>query len=159
MRTNDFSVFMQYIFTNPDADIWSNRHVFFPVDKDEITEAEKRLQRRLPIELRNFYCSVGYGFLCNGKSFNVNRIISPIEIADFYDGINDYVGDIRIEDNISKDQLIFFEVSAQAFITIDASRPNENQCTIFYNKKKIANSLMEFLEKMDKQVDYYTQIS
>jgi antitoxin YxxD len=151
-----FLMFEKYVFDNPNGDIWDNKHVFFKINKKDIDEAEDKLGMQLPIELKMFFNNIGYGFVCNGKSYNINRIMSPDEIADYYLGIDTYENDERREYYYDKERLVFFEISAQAFIVIDTKNKNQlGQCPIYFDDLKIANSLEEFLNKMDGEVDYY----
>lgn len=146
----------QYVFEDESDDIWNNKHVFFKVDESEIMDLEDKLQKRLPIELKNFYKEIGYGFINCGKGTNTNRIISPIEIYDFYAGINDYENDIRREYYKDSNMIIFFEVSADTFITIDINEINDQgESPIYYFNKKISNSLYDFIKSMDVENNFY----
>jgi hypothetical protein len=158
MVNSEFSTFKKFVFSNPNEDIWDNKHVFFRIKDNEVAETEKRLEIKLPDELERFYNEIGYGFVCNGKSYNVNRIIAPSEIANFYLGIGTYQNDERRDFYNDKNMLIFFELSAQSFITMDLVNRNlQGQCPVYFEDDKIADSLSEFLRKMDKEVDYYMQ--
>ena len=42
----------------------SIKHIFYPLDICEVEEAEQRLNRTFPKELREFYLQIGYGFMC-----------------------------------------------------------------------------------------------
>ena len=58
------------------------KHKFYPLDRSEVEEAEKRLNRTFPKELREFYSQIGYGFMCfHQKTFD-NLIMGPHSIAD-----------------------------------------------------------------------------
>lgn len=153
---NKFNFMKQYVVENESDDIWNNKHVFLKVDELEIIESEFRLQKKLPMELKQFYREIGYGFINCGMGSNINRIISPIEIYDFYAGINDYENDIRREYYKDFDKIIFYEVSADTFITIDMRDvDNEGQSPIYYFDKKIANSLYEFIKNIDQENNFY----
>ncbi len=156
MTSMKFLPYKKFVFQDPNSDIWDNKHVFFMNSENDIADVEEKLGMSLPQELKDFYIEIGYGFLCNGESYNTNRFISPIEIFDFYSGMNTYENDIRRQYYQDRGKLIFFEISAQAFLTIDIQQPNSlGQCPIYFGERKIANSLEEFLMEMDKKVDYY----
>jgi hypothetical protein len=155
-REYDFSIFKKFVFDDPNKDIWHNKHAFFKVEPKEIAETEDRIGILLPNELKAFYNDVGYGFICVGKSVYVNRIISPSEIADFYLGVDDYKNDERRKYYQDKTKLIFCEVSENTFLIMDLSQENSlGQCPIYDYDEKIADSLIDFLERMDKEVNYY----
>lgn len=146
----------KYVFDKPSDDIWNNRHVFLRINEGEIEDTELKLSKKLPNELKELYNELGYGFLCCGVGNNVNRIISPIEIYDFSAGINDYENDIRREYYKDPNMMVFFEVSADIFIVLDLKQENAlGQCHLYYFDIKIADSIEEFINLMDKQPNYY----
>ena len=112
----------------------------------------------LPIELKAFYREIGYGFLCIGIGNNVNRIISATEITNFIEGINDYENDLRREYYDDPNELVFFKVPSEAFIVLDLKQENSNgQCPLYYFDKRVADSIEEFIVKMDKNPNYYAE--
>lgn len=146
----------QFVFDNPSEDIWANKHVFLKISEGEIEDTELKLCKRLPNDLKELYNELGYGFLCCGVGNNINRIISPIEIYDFYAGINDYENDIRREYYKEDNKIIFFEVSSDTFIVLDLKQENVfGQCPVYYFDKKVADSVEEFINLMDKHPNYY----
>lgn len=152
-----FDYLKQYIFDDPEDDVvWENKHAFFSIDEGEIEETEEILGRRLPLELKSFYENIGYGFFGIGVGSKVNRVISAIEIADFVKGINDYDNDPRREDYNDPRKMVFFEVSSDDFIVIDLGQENLNgQCPLYYFDKRIADSIEDFIVKMDQDPNYY----
>ncbi|MFB5674198.1 SMI1/KNR4 family protein [Paenibacillus terreus] len=155
-----FELLKKYVFEDPEGEeVWENKHAFFKIDDGEIEETEKILGRKLPLELRAFYEDIGYGFLCVGVGSNVNRVISAIEIADFVEGINDYEDDPRREYYKDPSKIVFFEVSADSFIVLDLKQENVlGQCPLYYFDKRIANTIEEFIIKMDQEPNYYTRL-
>jgi hypothetical protein len=151
-----FNHLKQFVFDNPSEDIWNNKHVFLKINEREIEETEQKLGKRLPGELKELYNELGYGFLCCGDGSNINRIISPIEISDFYDGINDYENDLRRDYYKNPNEMVFFEVSADTFILLKLDQENsKGQCPLYYFDKKIADSIEEFIKLMDCNANYY----
>lgn len=154
-----FDYLKKFVFDKPSEDIWNNKHVFLKINKGEIEETERKLGKRLPSELKELYNELGYGFLCCGVGNNVNRIISPIEIYEFYAGISDYENDIRQDYYKDSNELIFFEVSADTFIVLNLQQQNTlGQCPLYYFDKKIADSIEEFIKLMDQKPNYYKTI-
>ncbi|PAF23099.1 hypothetical protein CHH49_00625 [Terribacillus saccharophilus] len=130
---------------------------FHPVSREEIEEIERDLNLILPIELRIFYLEVGYGFV-NGSEFNINRIMDPYSIRDFRQRVNDFefYPDIEIYDEFEDQKLIFFEANESALLSIDLGKNNENP--IYYYDTKIADSLKDFLKKIEEDDTYYYEL-
>lgn len=130
---------------------------FYPVSREEIEEIERDLNLILPIELRNFYLEVGYGFI-NGSEFNINRIMDPYSIRDFRQRVNDFefYPDIEIYDEFEDQKLIFFEANESALLSIDLGNNNENP--IYYYDIKIADSLKDFFKKIEEDDTYYYEL-
>lgn len=156
---SNFDSLKKYVFEEPTDDVWRNKHVFFPVSQEEIQETEELLGRALPDELKKFYQEIGYGFLCVGAGSNVNRIMSAIEMADFVLGINDYEDDIRKDYYNDPHKLAFFEVSIETFIVLDLAQENSSgQCPVYYFDKKVAESIEDFINQMEREPNYYMMI-
>ncbi|GIP59321.1 hypothetical protein J15TS10_31350 [Paenibacillus woosongensis] len=52
--------------------------------------------------------------------------------------------------------MVFFEVSSDDFIVIDLGQENLNgQCPLYYFDKRIADSIEDFIVKMDQDPNYY----
>ncbi|MCP1358930.1 hypothetical protein [Aneurinibacillus migulanus] len=85
-----------------------------------------------------------------------NRLMDPDGIVDFIFGEEFYVDDIRRDDYEEENSLIIFEVSKISCLTMDLDKENSyGQCPIYYEDELIANSLEEFLRKMDQTPNYY----
>ncbi len=79
--------------------------------------------------------------------------MDPISVADFRLRQDIYEYNPNLDDN---DSLVFFEVTELNFLTIKFKEENElGQCPTYSEDEKIANSLKEFLIKMDENPDYY----
>ncbi|MBG9796341.1 SMI1/KNR4 family protein [Brevibacillus laterosporus] len=153
---SDFDFLKQYI-TEPGMKIDSSKkHVFYRLSDEQIKEAEDRWGRKFPKELRNFFTEIGYGFVCHSFQSRFNRLMDPEGIVDFIFGEEFYADDIRRDDYDQENLLVFFEVSEISCLTMDLDKENGNgQCPIYYEDELIANSLEEFLIKMDQHSNYY----
>ena len=141
----DFSKWMKYVVRDDDRSL---RHVFYRVTDFDIKNAKRILGHEFPPELDMFYKQVGYGFLCCDDNDSIDRIMDPLAVADVISR-----SDFMKDDYRNKGLLPFFELGDDIYITISMSTGN-----IFYFNKKVANSLAEFLENMDKETDYYSRV-
>lgn len=132
-------------------------HKFYKLTENDIKEAEERLGLAFPDELKAFYKEVGYGFLDVNNKNSFNRMLDPHSVADirFREGIYEYDPDL---DDIyeEEDELVFYEVNEGVYLTIDLG--NKKQSPVYYLGTKIADSFGEFLEKMNKDTDYFEDI-
>ncbi|HDR7622787.1 TPA: SMI1/KNR4 family protein [Bacillus mycoides] len=130
--------------------------IFYPLKIEEIEEAEDLLKMKFPKELKNFYKEIGYGFLEASSKFFFNRFMDPFSVADFRLRQDIYEYDPNIDGVDDEESLVFFEVTELSFLTIKFKQENElGQCPIYSEDVKIADSLEEFLIKMDENPDYY----
>ncbi|MFI8623179.1 SMI1/KNR4 family protein [Bacillus altitudinis] len=127
---------------------------FFPVIEKEIMNVEKELDLKLPKELIHFYLEVGYGFI-NGSEYNINRMMDPYSVRDFRLRVNDFefYPDIEIFDKYENNKLIFFEANETALMSIELNEIDRS--AVFYYDVKIADSLEEFLIKIQENDKYY----
>lgn len=152
-----FDKFKEYIFEEDDKSAAKAKHSFYSLAQEEIVEAQERMKLRFPLELESFYKQVGYGFMWNEDDNMFDRVMDPQSVADFYlcEGMyqtNDY------EEHYERNFLVFFEVNESSYIALDLSAKNElGKCPVYYLDSKIANSLEEFLSKMDEKLDYYLE--
>jgi len=127
---------------------------FYPVTKEEISEAEQALNLTFPKELKDFYLEVGYGFI-KGSGENVNRVMDPYSVRDFRLRQNDFefYQDIETYDNYENGKLIFFESDESALISIELC--DSERSKIYYYDTVIANSLEEFVKKIQEDDSYF----
>lgn len=154
-----FDFLKSYIYEAEDDSASAGKHSFYKLAVEDITEAEQRLKSKFPPELRAFYSEVGYGFMCNATVDMFDRLMDPASVVDFQlcEGIYDIN---EPEEYYGKNFLTFFEVSEVSFIAMDISNQNPmGQCPIYYFESKIADSLEEFIRKMDENADYYLEYS
>lgn len=129
------------------------RHVFYGIDKNEITQAENRMGRKFPDDLKKFYFEIGYGFLCKDDKTHTNRIMHPRDIADFYSGdeLYSYVDRDLYESN----EMVFFALNGQGdFLTLRLDELKDYGA-VYYFDRKISDSLKDFLMKMNQKTNYY----
>jgi hypothetical protein len=82
--------------------------------------------------------------------------MDPQSIADFILGRGYYQSFEGRERFITNNLIPFFEVSEISVLTFDVSAINQKkECPIYYYDKNIAQSLIQFLHKMDEMDDYY----
>lgn len=143
---------MKYDFLKDD-----NQNKFYSVNIEEINELEKELNLNIPKELKDFLLEIGYGFI-NGSECNVNRIMDTESIRDFRlrKGDFEFYPDIEIYDEYEEGKLIFFEGSESTLISIELT--DNDSSNIFYYDVKIANSLEEFLIKIQEDDNYYLEM-
>lgn len=143
---------MKYDFLKCD-----NQNKFYPVKIEEINELGKELNLNIPKELKDLLLEIGYGFI-NGSENNVNRIMDTDSIRDFRlrKGDFEFYPDIEIYDEYEDSKLIFFEGSESALISIELT--DDNSSNIFYYDVKIADSLEEFLIKIQEDDNYYLEM-
>ncbi|HFK1764844.1 1,3-beta-glucan synthase regulator [Bacillus wiedmannii] len=129
--------------------------IFYPLRKEEIAEAEDLLKMKFLKELKRFHEEIGYGFLKTNKTL-INRFMDPFSVVDFRLRQDIYEYNPNLDDVDDEESLVFFEVSEISFLTIKFKQENElGQCPIYYGSTKIADSLEEFLIKMEGNPDYY----
>lgn len=131
-------------------------NIFYNIKMEDIIEVETALELEIPKELKEFFLSVGYGFI-KGSEYNINRIMDPYSIRDFKLKQNDYefFPDIEVYDDL-ENELVFFEANETAMISIKISNNERNE--IYYDEFKIADSLEEFLKKISEDDEYYLEL-
>lgn len=150
-----FDFLKEYVFSETDERASTSKHAFYALTKQDVIEAEERLGRKFPKELRQFYAMIGYGFLCADDDEMIDRVMDPGSVADFKLGEGVYEFDPE-RDAYGEEELPFFEVSETTYISLDVSQEDENGiCPVYYVGTKIAESLEEFFKNMDNQTDYY----
>lgn len=148
---NDFKFLKQYIVDNEKINR-DNKHKFHRIDKNEIIEAENRMMRKFPSQLKEFYLEIGYGFLCNDDKTRINRLMDPNDIADFYCGDEEYS---YVDKDIYKsNEMVFFDLGGEGdFLTLKLD--GDDSGAVYCFGEKIASSLKDFIVKMDLNTNYY----
>jgi antitoxin YxxD len=127
---------------------------FYKIDENDILEAEQRLNILFPKELKDFYKEIGPGFLKTSGSGGIKRIMGPDNLADFKLEEGMYEGTSFCADyNSDKSKIVFFEAFEEVFFSIEMNGKDKNP--IYFSDIKIADSLEEFLHKMDEDNNFY----
>ncbi|ARX64919.1 SMI1/KNR4 family protein [Bacillus thuringiensis] len=149
-----FNFLKEYVVVDRSARS-KQKSIFYPLPKEEIAEAEDLLKMQFPKELKRFYEEIGYGFLKTNKTL-INRFMDPFSVVDFRLRQDVYEYNPNLDDVDDDESLVFVEVTELNFLTIKFKEENElGQCPIYSEDEKIADSLEEFLIKMDENPDYY----
>jgi len=137
--------------------IKNSHHKFFKLQENELMVAEERLGFAFPNELKNFYLEVGYGFIKGNNVDSINRIMDPDTIADITlrEGIYEFDPDLEgIYEE--EDKLVFYEVNEGVYLTLDLSA--SQQTPVYFFEAKIANSLEEFIGKINQDTEYFADM-
>lgn len=139
------------------------KHKFTPLSRDEVLKQEKRLGYEFPSELREFYFQIGFGILGVNNSDFLNMIMAPSDVVDFILGEGVFEDSGYRKDVDLQTKMIFFDTGDSVYLCLDLERKNNDGiCPVVYSSGReyvcIANSLEEFLKKMDKSPDYYDEI-
>lgn len=133
-------------------------NVFYPVSQSDIAEAEIRLKRLFPDELKAFFGEIGCGFLKAGKadlsrtSFNyLNRFLDPGEIADICLGEDE---DMAPSEGFAADELPFFEIADQLYLVIRPDGNNPHSICWPYGDP-IADDLLIFVSRLINDPRFY----
>jgi antitoxin YxxD len=157
---SDFSFLKKYVLPSVNVQAPPEyKHVFYPLDICEVEEAEHRLNRTFPKELREFYLQIGYGFMCiHQKTFD-NRIMDPDSLADLILG-EDIWEDYDLMEEIGEPHLFpFFFLGNDDLIFFDLSQETrEGIHPVDYGRVIIAESLEDFLRKLDAKENYYINV-
>ena len=145
------------IMNNMDKYILNEKNDLLPLTKEDVDNAEKDMNIKIPKELKEFYINYGYGNINDMNFACINRLIDPESCADIRLRRDYYKYDPELEsyENLEKDKLIFFEVNEGIYLLIKLDDSEKNE--IYYGDFKIADSLEEFLIKMYDDGAYYEE--
>ncbi len=131
------------------------RHVFYPLQKSDISDAEQQLGFALPAELTDFYTTIGYGFFHQGNKWMAfNRFLPPDNVADVHLRADYYEHDPDLDMYDNPARLIFFEINEGLYLTLDITSQNQ-QTSVYYLNNKIAESLAAFIQAFANDEDYF----
>lgn len=141
---------MEYEFLKDNIDKGIHEMHVFPQIK--LIEVEKRI--KIPLELRNFFVNVGYGFFFLQEG-SINRLIDPIdfELINTRKGYYEFAPELEYYET-NHDKLIFFEVNEGIYLSIK-KEDKDGKNAIYYFGNKIAESLKEFLMRFDKEGHFF----
>lgn len=121
-----------------------NNCKLYKLSFEDILNAEKRMKIKFPQDLLKFYTELGYGFVENSKHA-INRLLDPGSCADIRlrEGMYEFDPDLEMYLPYENKAIIFFEINEGMYASIGI-----NDCKIYFAAEIIANSLVEFLEKI-----------
>ena len=110
------------IMNNMDKYILNEKNDLLPLTKEDVDNAEKDMNIKIPKELKEFYINYGYGNI-NDMNFSCfNRLLAPSQCADVRLGRDYYKYDPELEsyksDELIYNRMIFFEVNEGSYLTI-----------------------------------------
>ena len=154
---SDFSFLKDYILPSAKQEdrqkLSHFKHFLFRVDESIITTADTALN--IPLELKNFYQEIGYGFFFQQRRSSNNTFLSPdsFKIINLRQEYYEFDPDLELYESYP-DKLIFFEVNEGVYLLID-KEDNKGKNAIYYFDEKIADSLEEFLRRFDAEGHYF----
>ena len=131
------------------------KHHFFHLAPNEITDVDNQI--KIPLELREFFKIIGYGFFFHRDDSSFDRLLDVISFKKINLRLDYYEFDPDLdlyEHNKYNDKLIFFEVNEGVYLLID-KEDNNGKNAIYYFDEKIADSLEEFLKRFDAEGYYF----
>lgn len=149
-----YSIFKEYVVMNEEVEN-GKKMIFYPVTIDEINAAEKQMNKKFPVSIRQFYQEIGWGFFEDEEKSFINLLMSPSDVADFYCAKGNYVY-AEEREFLEENEFVFFEVDSNCHITLNME--NDTETGIYFGEDKIAESLPEFLQKMSMDSNYYDNI-
>lgn len=150
---SNFDYYKKFILKELKSDS-SILHNFFSVTKEEINEAQSRLGFNLPKQLVEFYEQIGFGFMFTDKPNTLNTLLHPSTVADIFLREEPFESDPDLEIYDDPTQIIFYQVNEGVFITMDISNDLSN---IYYFTAVIADSLEDFMNKLEKNSTYFEE--
>lgn len=118
------------------------------VEEEKVLLAEERMGLLIPDELRKFYLQVGCGKIYSLDN-SINRLMGPLSCADIRlrEDVYEYDPDLEVYELYEDDKMIFFEINEGVYALIELSNNEHNK--IYFADELIADSLEEFLEKIE----------
>ncbi|TPN89236.1 SMI1/KNR4 family protein [Aquimarina algicola] len=131
------------------------KHYFYPINQNYIKSIQEKLH--IPIELQEFWETIGYGFFHKHVDLSTNRFMGPetFQMINLREDFYEFDPDLDLYEEIEyQDKLIFFEVNESVYLLI-SKQDIDGKNAIYYFNEKIADSLEEFLIRFDKEGHYY----
>jgi len=126
---------------------------FIPVKEEEIIEAESELGFPLPEKLKEFYYSVGYGWLSTEDRAGLrNLIIHPLDIVDLFKGESEFSPPDKFLDG----DLPIFDCGGDRFlVTRPGSQDPEKVYRSDGGNESIADDVVDLVNKLLQDPSYY----
>ncbi|NPC91542.1 SMI1/KNR4 family protein [Bacillus sp. WMMC1349] len=149
---NNYNFLLKYIVNEDNTK--NMKHQFYPLKKEEIKNAEERMGLRFPNELRNFYITIGYGFMHRDLEYQFNRLIDPHSVVDIRlrDDFYEYDPDLELYEDDAK--LVFFEIVEGFYLSIDF-KEQSGKNAVYFVDTLICDSFAEFLMRYDQNAEFY----
>lgn len=156
---SDFSFLNKYLLPSTEESIrkkyGDNKHLLFSTDIKIINSIESHIT--IPLELKEFYNQIGYGFFYQKENLSNDTLLNPnsYKIINLREEYYEFDPDLELyETENYKDKLIFFEVNEGVYLLIE-KEAIDGKNAIYYFDEKIADSLEEFLIRFDKEGHYF----
>lgn len=120
---SNFSFLNQYVVPSTDEAIRTlyggYKHLLFEADQNSINNAEKSFG--LPLELKEFYTQVGYGFFHQKEEFSSDTLLNPdsFKIINLREEYYEFDPDLELyQAEVYQNKAIFFEVNEGVYLLI-----------------------------------------
>lgn len=144
---SNFQVLKKYV----GLDSGSKR--FLPVNENDIISAEKEIGHPFPAGLKDFYKSVGYGWLGSEENNAIrNLFIHPLDIADLYKGTSEFAPPEGFLDG----DVPFFDCGGSRFLVFRLG--SENSESIYRDNgetKELSVNINDFIERLTLDPSFY----
>lgn len=133
------------------------KHMLFSSSEEIIEKCD--LELTIPLELKQFYLEIGYGFFYHKNDYSNDTLLNPNSFKIINNREEYYKEDPELElyeETEYQDKLIFFEVNEGIYLLITKEAINGKNAIYFFDKK-IANSLEEFLIRFDEEGHYFEE--
>lgn len=131
----------------------------FSVSEKFIEQAESRMGRRFPEQLRTFFEEVGCGNLKasptddpKGVFNHFNRFLSPNEVADLFLGEDEYH---RPDDGFRPGLMRFFEVNEERFLVVQTTDPEG--AVVRSDGTVISKDLVTFTKELAENPSFFDE--
>lgn len=134
------------------------KHHFFPIAAEAIEEVDCLL--KVPVELREFYSRIGYGFFYQTDKSSFNRLLDVYSFRSINLKEDYYQSDpvLEVYEKLYKgEKLLFFEIIEGQYLAINKEALNGKNA-IYYFQSRIADSLEEFVKKLDADPEFISEM-
>lgn len=128
------------------------KHTFFPLDENEVNLLSSSIEEQLPNELITFYKEIGFGYFYDKDECFYNLLMRPKAVLEYRMGTGEYVY-AEEREFYGEFDLVFYEIDSSTHIVVKIGGKNKGK--VYLGKRKIANSVREFVEKLHKKSNYY----
>lgn len=111
----------------------------------------------IPLELEEFWETIGYGFFHKHVDMSINRFMGPesFQMINLREDFYELDPDLELyQEQEYADKSIFYELNEGVYLLISQEAEN-NKNAIYYFDEKIADSLEDFLIRFDQDSHYF----